>query len=101
MIIGVQFMSYAGGSWAFSVYMKLKFDSIYVVMELGSHYANRTLFLVLGITPKSRTNFAHSGRSLIPRYLATDRSKSNRKATNRNCSNQKANPALKIKTGNN
>ena len=75
MIMGVQFISYAVRSKAFSVYLKLKFDSIYVRMELGSHYANRTLFLVQGITRKSRMKFARSEGSLIPRYLATGCSK--------------------------
>ena len=42
-----------------------------------SHYANRTLFLVLGITPKSRAKVCAQWRILKPpgSLLATDRSK--------------------------
>ena len=56
----------------------------------GSIYLNMFLFHLVTIPSKFITLW------LINRYLC----KSNRKAMNRNWSNQKANPALKTKTGN-
>ena len=46
-------------------------------MELVNHYANRTLFLVLGIAPKPRAKVCPQWRILKPpgSLLATDRSK--------------------------
>ena len=46
-------------------------------MELVNHYANRTLFLVLGIAPKSRAKVCAQWRILKPpgSLFATDRSK--------------------------
>ena len=47
------------------------------LIDLGSHYASRTLFLhVLRVTSKSRMKFVdNKGISLGPRKLASDRSK--------------------------
>ena len=47
------------------------------LMELVNHYANRKLFLLLGIAPKSRAKVCAQWRILKPpgSLLATDRSK--------------------------
>ena len=54
--------------------------NVSMMTELVNHYANRTLFLVLGIAPKSRAKVCAQWRmSLSPpppgSLLATDRSK--------------------------